>query len=71
MRSLGAHIRDPETRVHVDEIAALSDEQRLVFWSSHTRIVRCWVNAMSERQCGALMLGLHEIAAGLIWLGPD
>jgi hypothetical protein len=36
--------------VHVDEIAALSDEQRLVFWSSHTRIVRCWVNAVSERQ---------------------
>jgi hypothetical protein len=35
MRSLRAHTRDPETtRVHVDEIAALSDEQRLVFWSS-------------------------------------
>lgn len=51
MRSLRGHIRDPETtRVHVDEIAALSDEQRLVFWSSHTRIVRCWVNAVSERQ---------------------
>jgi hypothetical protein len=51
MRSLCSHIRDSETtRVHVDEIAALSDERRLFFWSSYTRIVCCWVNAGSERQ---------------------
>jgi hypothetical protein len=44
------HPRPETTRVHVEEIAVVSDEQRLVFWSSHTRIVRCWVNAVSERQ---------------------
>jgi hypothetical protein len=44
------HPRPETIRVHVEEIAAVSDEQRLVFWSSHTRTVRCWVNAVSERQ---------------------